>query len=287
MQVPVGPTIALESAPRAILRHALIKHRLRHELNEAEYVKSVLKIALNTYKKCVAVEDAALILKRGTLMSLLKATRLAPVALGLDIEMPSIVEQFGNYDPHNFAYLVGTYFLHRRSFQSANNIVRGVLEIHIDEQKRCLCFEEYNNYLSDGGMPDQNRYTGDIHVDEERSVFSFLALVAGKPRLMTTQGAVWDNIGTAASLDRGGIRLRGALLAHGRGRGVSQPTITAVALESLHNREWKQARTKCRTITPDDAEFALAERELIYAEDLSTVMTPMIHVRRSIQQTSR
>ena len=144
--------IVVSNAARVELRQALLRHRQGYELSEAEYVKKVLKIALNTYKRCIETPNGEdLHLKRPTLVGLLKTTKLDPSALGIELALPTAPDQYGGYDPSEFASIVGLYFVHRRSFLTAKNIVRGVLDIHVDAEKRCLAFEEYNNYVADSG----------------------------------------------------------------------------------------------------------------------------------------
>jgi hypothetical protein len=274
--------IVLNSHQRELLRHALLRHRQGYTHSEADYVKDVLQVALNTYKKCVSVGDAEdLAMKRRTLTAILKAANIAPAAIAVDLVMPSAAEEFGNYDPQQFSYLVGTYFLHRRSFQTGHNIVRGVIEISINEQKRCLRFEEYNDYISDGGMHDDSLYGGDLYMNEERSLYSMFYISNGYMRLTMTQAPVRSGPGPAGTLPPGGIKLRGGLFTHGRGKGVWQPTFSPVSIASLPERQWKQAREQCRTIKPDDPEFEALNRELVYAEDYASVVTPLMFNRAS------
>ena len=280
--------IILESHQRELLRHALVRHRQGYTHSEAEYVKNVLCVALNTYKKCVAEsDDSDLSLKRRTLAALLKAARIDPAAIGIDMVLPTAVEQYGSYEPAAFSHLVGTYYLHRRSFQTALNIVRGVVEIAIDEQKRCLKYAEYNNYISDGGMHDDNHYTGDIYMNEECSLYSMLSIVEGQMGLMMTQAPVRNGQGAAGTLTRGAIKWRGALLTHGRGKGVWQPTFTAISMESLPERHWRKAREECRTIKPDDPEFEALNREIAYAEEYAAVVTPLMFFKSQTPKSTR
>jgi hypothetical protein len=280
--------IVLNSHQRELLRHALLRHRQGYTHSEADYVKDVLQVALNTYKKCVSVSDSEdLPMKRRTLTAILKATNIPPSTIAVDLVLPSAAEQFGNYDPQQFSYLVGTYFLHRRSFQTGSNIVRGVFEISINEQKRCLSFEEYNDYISDGGMHDDSHYTGDLYMNEERSLYSMFYLSNGYMRLTMTQAPVRSGPGPAGTLPLGGIKLRGGLFTHGRGKGVWQPTFSPVSIVSLPERQWKKAREECRTIKPDDPEFEALNRELVYAEDYAGVVTPLMFNRGNGPKSGR
>jgi hypothetical protein len=272
--------IVLNSHQRELLRHALLRHRQGYTHSEADYVKNVLQVALNTYKKCVSVGDTEdLAMKRRTLTVILKAANIDPAAIAVDMVMPSAAEQFGNYDPQQFNHLIGTYFLHRRSFQTGNNIVRGVIDISSNAQKRCLCFDEYNDYISDGGMHDDSHYGGDLYMNEERSLYSMFYVSNGYMRLTMTQAPVRSGPGAAGTLPPGGIKLRGGLFTHGRGKGVWQPTFSAVSITSLPERQWKKAREECRTIKPEDPEFEALNRELVYAEDYASVVTPLMYNR--------
>jgi hypothetical protein len=274
--------IVVPDSARSQLRQALLRHRQSYELSEADYVKKVLKIALNTYKKCVDVTDTEpLHLKRHTLIGLLKVAKLTPDTLGIDLLLPTVAEQYGGYDPNEFKDLVGHYFVHRRSFLTAKNFVRGVLEIHIDEEKRCLAFEEYHNYIADSGLHDSFTYTGEIYLNAPRTLFSMVAVRDGQLRLMMTQRPeqVSRGMPEAAPLHRGGTRMRGALLTHGFARNFWQPAVSAVALESLPPSMWRNARDQCRTIKPDDAEFAAVALEIAYAEEHATTMTPLMFTK--------
>jgi hypothetical protein len=159
------------------------------------------------------------------------------------------------------------------------NIVRGIVEISLNEQKRCLRFDEYNDYISDAGMHDDSHYQGDMYMNEERSLYSMSYCHNGYMRLTMTQAPVRSGTGAAGTLQRGGIKWRGGLFTHGKGKGVWQPTFSAMVMESLPERQWKKARAECRTMTPDDPEFEQANRELLFAEDYCCVTTPLMFNR--------
>ena len=274
--------IIVSDAARTQLRQALLRHRQGFELSEAEYVKKVLKIALNTYKKCVeAPNGSELHLKRHTLVGLLKTTKLDPASLGVDLLLPEASDQYGGYDTNDFANIVGLYFVHRRSFLTAKNVVRGVLDIHVDDEKRCLVFEEYNSYVADSGLPDQFTYSGDIYINRERNLFSMVAIRDGQLRLMMTQRPEQPtrSVGDAGNSQRGSSRMRGALLTHGFAKNFWQPTVSAVAIESLPRSMWRNAREQCRTIYPDDPEFSGLSLQIAFAEDHATTMTPLMWIK--------
>ncbi len=270
--------IVVPDTARSQLRISLLRHRQGYELSEADYVKKVLRLALNTYKKCI---DAPLRLKRQTLIGLLKITKLTPGEFGLELSLPTASSQYGGYEPSEFKGLVGQYFVHRRSFLTARNIVRGILEIHIDDEKRCLAFEEYQNYIADSGLRDSFSYTGEIYINAARTLFSMVAFREGQCRLMMTQRPEQfsSEISDAAPPKRGATRMRGALLTHGFARNFWQPALSAVALESLPASMWRHARDHCRTIKPDDPEFASIALEIAYAEEHATTMTPLMFTK--------
>jgi hypothetical protein len=274
--------IIVPETARVQLRQALLRHRQSYELSEADYVKKVLKIALNTYKKCIETTDVEpLHLKRHTLIGLMKVAKLTPETLGIDVLMPTVSDQYGGYEPSEFKDLVGQYFVHRRSFLTAKNFVRGVLEIRIDDEKRCLAFEEYHNYIADSGLRDSFSYTGEIYINAPRTLFSMVAVRDGQVRLLMTQRPeqISRGISGISPQQRGATRMRGALLTHGFARNFWQAAVSAVALESLPPSMWRHARDLCRTIKPDDAEFAAIALEIAYAEEHATTMTPLMFTK--------
>lgn len=268
---------SLPALARKQLRVSLLRHRQGFALSEADYVEKVLKVSLNTYKKCVdELDDTDLRLKRRTLISILKAAKIDPASLGLDVLVPSASHEYGGYDPEDFKYLVGTYFTHRRSFLTARNIVRGILTISLDQENRCFAFEEYNNYISDAGLHDETFYNGAIHINRDRNLFSFHATNDGQNRLLMAQNPIRTTTEGTGTTGHPRVLIRGVLLTHGVARGVWQPTVSAIAMESLLPSMWKNARSHCRTIAPDDPDFAAIALEIAFAEEHSTVMTPLM-----------
>ena len=273
--------IVLDEVAWKYLREVVVKHRRTSQMNDAAYAKTILGVSVNTYKKCIAEPNiAGLPLKEQKLLALVKAVKLDPVRLGIDAVEPSFDSQYGGYDPDQFKDLAGSYYVHRRSFLHACNIVRGIVDIRIDEKKRCLAFEEYNNYISDAGFKDETLYKGEIYINETRSLFGLQAVHEGQARLMMLQSIVRAQGALADPNVRGRLRWRGALLTFGRPREAWQPTITAVVLESLPPAQWKSARKQCRTIEPSNPEFATIALEIAHAEEHACIMTPLLWNRR-------
>ena len=193
--------------------------------------------------------------------------------------LPAAAEQYGGYDPADYKHLVGTYYMHRRSFLTARNIVRGVVTISIDDEKRCLAFEEFNDYISDAGIHDQTLYNGQIHINRDRNLFSLHATNDGHHRLLMAQSPYQAKGANPNLPGWSRIVVRGVLLTHGVARGMWQPTVSAVVMESLPPNMGKNARAQCRTIKPDDPEFAAIGLEIAFAEEHASVMTPLMWVK--------
>ena len=96
-------TISLSARQRERFRADLLAHRETFSLNDAEYADQVLKVSLNTYKKCVqSTGNAPLALKRHTFVSIFANTALDPKNYGLSIGVPSQVSPFGGYQKNEF-----------------------------------------------------------------------------------------------------------------------------------------------------------------------------------------
>jgi len=132
-------------------------HRATFSLNDAEYADQILKISLNTFKKCVQPDGDGLLLKRNTVLNILANAGLNPRDYGLSITLPSQSSQFGGYHSSDYDHLCGRFFLYRRSFLTARNITCSVLDIRPSENHDCLAFHELHYYVSDTGARDEVR----------------------------------------------------------------------------------------------------------------------------------
>ncbi len=120
--------IVLAGAARKRFRDAIRAHRNRSTENDASYAKDILKVSLNTFKKCVSPDDR-LSLKRHSLINILKATGLDPASFGLEISLPAQGTPYGGYSRAEYSFIAGRYLLFRRSFLTGLNITRAVLDI--------------------------------------------------------------------------------------------------------------------------------------------------------------
>jgi hypothetical protein len=125
---------------------ALRAYRETFSISDAEFAEEVLKVSLNTYKKCV------------------RSSESAPLTLDYD-------------------FLSGRFFLYRRSLLTARHITRSILEIGPSETKECLQFHELHHYVSESGVRDEQHYRGDIFLNAERTVLSMPAYFGGQVRL--------------------------------------------------------------------------------------------------------
>ncbi len=245
-------------------------HREAFSLSDADYAERVLRVSLNTYKKCVQSNGtASLSLKRHTLINIFGNAGLNPKDYGLSVTLPCQGSQFGGYLKRDYQLLCGRFFLYRRSFLTGRNITRGVLEIYANDLKECLSFHEFQRYVSDAGIPDEMHYTGDIYMNQERSLLSLPAYSEGQVRL-TLLHMPHKPVGKEK------LKMRGALLTFGIPQGYWQPTVSCVYIEGPIDGRHPAPRDLCGTIPTGTREFAALSAELVHAEERATVMTPLM-----------
>ena len=80
--------IVLEGVDYARFKTDLREHRAKFALNDVEYAEQVLKISLNTFKKCVNSPDRVA-LTRPTFLHLFANTGLRPKDYGLPLSLPA------------------------------------------------------------------------------------------------------------------------------------------------------------------------------------------------------
>ena len=179
-------------------------HRARHSVNDYTYANDILKISLNTYKKCIQSPAVGeLSLQRSKLINILSRADLDPGAYNLNIVLLGSDQRFGNYQNSKFQYLCGRHLVYRRSFLTARDITCGVLAIAQSKVQDCLTFTERHQHTADPGLLQQREHRGDIYMDEGQALLSLPAYENGKVRLMQL---VPERIGNE-------VVMRGALLA--------------------------------------------------------------------------
>jgi hypothetical protein len=250
----------------------LLAHRETFSLNDAEYADQVLKISLNTYKKCVqSTGRGALTLKRHTFINIFANTALDPKGYGLAISVPSQVSRFGGYKKSEFQYLCGRFFLYRRSFLTARHITRSILEIRQSESQECLSFNELHYYTSESGIREELHYHGDVYINQERNILSLPSYFQGQVRLTLLQP---ERLGP-----RGKMKMRGALLTFGIPKGYWQPTVSCVFVDGPVEEKRADPRDLCRTLSEGSDEHAAFSGELARVEEHATIMTPLMWSR--------
>ena len=262
-------TMSFSGRQRGRFRTDLLAHRQTFSLNDAEYADQVLKVSLNTYKKCVQLSDTGcLALKRHTFVSIFTHTALDPKSYGLSIGVPSQISPFGGYQKDDFSFLCGRFFLYRRSFLTARNVTCSILEIRPSESQECLSFNELHYYVAEVGVREEIRYHGDVYMNQERTILSMPAYFQGQVRLTLLQPERLSS--------RGRIKMRGAVLAFGNPKGYWQPTVSCVFVDGPIEDKRANPRDLCKTIVDGSEEHAVLSAELARVEEHGTIITPLM-----------
>jgi len=261
--------ISLSGRQRVRFRTDLLAHREAFSLNDAEYADQVLKVSLNTYKKCVqVVGGGALALKRHTFVSIFTHTALDPKNYGLAIGVPSQISPFGGYQKDEFSFLCGRFFLYRRTFLTARHVTRSILEIRPSESQECLSFNELHYYTAEVGVREEIRYHGDVYMNQERTILSMPAYSQGQVRLTLLQPERLSS--------KGRVKMRGALLAFGNPKGFWQPTVACVFVDGPIEDRRSDPRALCKTILHTSEEYASLSAELARVEEHGAIVTPLM-----------
>ena len=262
-------TITLAGRQRERFKADLLAHRETFSLNDAEYADQVLKVSLNTYKKCVqSTRSGTLGLKRHTFVNIFANTALDPKNYGISIGVSSQASRFGGYQQSDFQFLCARYFLYRRSFLTARHITRSILEVRPSDSHECLSFSELHYYTSEVGAREEIHYHGDIHMNRERSILSLPAYFEGQVRLTLLQP---ERLGT-----KGRIKMRGAVLAFGNPKGYWQPAVSSVFVDGPVEGKCQHPRDLCMTILDSAEEHAVLSAELARVEEHATIITPLM-----------
>jgi hypothetical protein len=267
--------IVLSGRERARFAADLAAHRAECHQNDADYARLILRVSLNTLKKCLDPDEAGpLSLKRQTLIAICSGTGLDPAQYGLNVKLPSRGSQFGAYTKVDFGFVAGLYFLHRRSFLTGSNINRSLLDIHWNDRDQCLSFQEQLRYRSDGGVQQRQDYAGNVYIHRDRVLMSLLSNDAGELRILMTHT---PNRPTGRA--RPALKLYGVMLTHGFPRGYFQPVVSAVQIETAPVSGTLVAEKVCRTISAGDGEFERLSHDLKHAEEHAVIMTPLLQRR--------
>lgn len=273
--------ISLQGRQRERFRKDLQDHRETFSLNDADYAAQILKVSLNTLKRCLQSKtSSALTLKRSTFISVFANAGFDPRRYGLVAALPAQGSQFGGYQKKDYQFLCGRHFIYRRSFLTAQNINRCILEISANDVKECLSFHEVQHYISDSGVRDEQHYTGDIYMNRERSILSLPAYFEGQVRLTLIHIP-------QVPQKREPLKMRGALLTFGVPKGFWQPTAACVFIEGPIGTKHGNLRDLSLTILEGDDRYDELSAELAHTEEHATIITPLIWHKARFSQLPR
>ena len=262
--------ISLNGPQRERFRKDLQRHRDTFSLNDADYSARVLKISLNTLKRCLLPKaQHPLTLKRSTFISVFANAELDPKRYGLIAALPAQGSEFGGYQKKDYDFLCGRHFIYRRSFLTAKNINRCILEISVNDMKECLSFREVQHYVSNSGVRDEQHYSGDIYMNRERSILSLPAYFEGQVRLTLIHIP-------QVPQKKEQLKMRGALLTFGVPKGFWQPTAACVFIEGPIVTKHGNLRDLSLTISEGDDRYDELSAELAHTEEHATIITPLI-----------
>jgi hypothetical protein len=264
--------ITLTGRQRNQLREDLLAHRATSALNDADYVRDILRVSLNTYKKCIGPVEK-LSMKRHSFNNIVANTGFDPGRFGAKTVTPAQPMHFGGYTKAEYGYMVGRYFLYRRSFQNDEGITRAVLDISWSDSLSCLTFKELRRFKSDAGVLQANDMSGHIYMHAERVLMGLLAIDNGDARLTLLHVPSRTAHGTNLGL----MRTSGALLTHGYPKRFFQPVVSPITLEVVEpSKRTQSPNALCKFITPNMPEYAGVAAALQMAEEHACVMTPLV-----------
>lgn len=265
-------SINLSARQRARFRSDLLSHRETFTLNDADYADQVLKVSLNTYKKCIQpAANGPLALKRQTWLGIFANTPLDPKTYGLAVGVPTCDSPFGGYSVEDFRHLCARFHIYRRSFLTARQITCGVLEIRPSDVHDCLAFSEIHSYVSEAATRQELRYSGDVYMNPERSLLSLPSYADGQVRLTMLSA---ERVG-----GRSRVKMRGAQLTYGNPKGFWQPTVSCIYVDGPVDERRTSLRDLCRTIDEGTPEHDAISAELSHVEDYATIITPLMWAR--------
>lgn len=267
--------VVLTGEDRSRFREGLRSARAASSLTDAEYAHDILRVSLNTFKKCLA-DGAELRLKQRSFRSIVANAGMdRSVFASGGLPVPA-ANDYGGYARSDFGYLAGRYLLYRRSFQNGVDISRAVLDIEWSDRHSCLIFNEMRRYKTDG-VWQANDIKGTIHMHAERVLMGLLAIDKGDVRLTLLHIPSRTVYGTQL----GTVRTSGALLTHGYPKRFFQPVVSPVTIEAIGPSHRSQSVNElCTMLTEADPDYAAAEEELRIAEAHAVVMTPLMAMPR-------
>jgi hypothetical protein len=264
-------SVVISGEPRARLRDMMRDHRARSIMTDADYCIDVLRVSLNTFKKCVG-EESELTLKRHTLNGLL--ARLGATLPDLERhQRPAPMVDYGGYTRESHGYLEGRYLHFRRDFGDPQTINRAVLDIAWDQAAGSLRWSELRRFRSPAtGDIVANDFHGHVYMHQERILMGLPCFQNGCVRLTTlhvpARHALSSKLSASDSL--------GAVLTHGYPKRFFQPVVSPIAIKAIDQKKWHVApETLCKHLKSGTPDYDLAHEHLRMAEEQSCEMTPL------------
>ena len=266
--------LELPASHRRKFAEHLRRHRDRHSVTDLEYSDNILKVSINTYKKCLeANAKAPLALQRATFVKLFENAQLEPSDYGMNFNLPLHNQAHGGYTQDDYGFIAGRYLTHRRSFLTGANITRSVLDITWNVDGAFLAFHEHLHYIADNGAEQHGSYKGEIFMHKDRVLMSLLTIRDGEVRVTMVHVPEKRPLKHVNNP----VKMLGALVTHGYPKHFFQPVVSPVLIEEAPSAATASPVDKlCGTISPDDREFARVAKELQHAEDHAVVMTSLL-----------
>jgi hypothetical protein len=265
-------SVVVSGAARARLRDVLLRHRAKAAMTDADYCADLLRVSLNTFKKCVGPESE-LTLKRHLLLGLLARLDITMADLdGTASLAPSTVD-YGGSTRESHGYLEGRYLLDRRHFSSPPDITRAVLDIAWDATAGCLTWSELRRFRSPvTGEMVANDMHGHVYMHQERILMGLLCIDRGDARLtllhVPSRHALNAKLVTSEAL--------GVVVTHGYPKRFFQPVVSPVALKSVEaKKRHAPPETLCKILKPGTADYEASAQHLRIAEEQSVEMTSL------------
>jgi hypothetical protein len=265
-------SVILSGETRSRLRTVLSEHRARSIMTDADYCEDMLRVSLNTFKKCIGSEPH-LSLKRHTLTGLLARIGTSLPELEHAAATTPVNVDYGGYTRESHGYLEGRYMVFRRHFSRPENITRAVLDIAWDTTASALRWSELRRFRSEAtGEMVANDMHGHVTMHQERILMGLLCVDRGDARLtllhVPPRHAFASKLGFSESL--------GVVVTHGYPKRFFQPVVSPIAIKSVEaKKRHAPPETLCKILTPGTTEFETANRHLCIAEEQSCEMTSL------------
>ncbi len=258
----------LEGTARANFGEDLLRARKSSSSSDADFANRELRISLNTYKKCIDPSGAPLRLRRSTLVAIIRACKLDPTRFGLEFPVSrQRPRDPGSYARNDLGFLEGSYIQVRRLPSVESAIAVSTLNFTWDDARSLLTFHESTHAL-DNGASEPRVYRGDVHLQQDRSVFGLLSVENGETRLSLVHTPDLQKPGRRTTAHAPGtFRLHGVQLAPGAPNGTLRPIVSAIYLEHVSSAHLDVATLQSGILSANHPAFGRLTSELHHIEE--------------------